>query len=286
MEKVKIPLVSFCITTYNHEQYIEDCLLAAIKQDYTGEMEIVISDDCSTDKTWDKIQNIIEEFPNINIIANRNKTNLGIAKNTEKLWSLSRGEIIVTQDSDDISLPNRVSTLVNYYESYPDVVLIDSGYNFIVDNNFYQGKIFEGVQIFDIDRFFSKKRMETDGYRSYRRNVITSYKQFFASTPTADSTTLLRGILIGKIMRIPDLLANYRLHPNQVSNANNIKKINRSLIAKQYRADVFHAIKQHYFSRKYIFKVLVFVYRYSLIASLNQSEIYIRYIKPLIKHIK
>ena len=50
------PLVSFCIVTYNQEKYIRAAIEGALKQTYSP-MEIIISDDCSTDGTYKEILN-------------------------------------------------------------------------------------------------------------------------------------------------------------------------------------------------------------------------------------
>ncbi|MBR1871017.1 MAG: glycosyltransferase [Kiritimatiellae bacterium] len=55
------PLVSFCISCYNQERYIAQALESAFAQTY-GNMEIVISDDCSTDGTVGAIKDAIAKY--------------------------------------------------------------------------------------------------------------------------------------------------------------------------------------------------------------------------------
>ena len=52
------PVLSICCITYNHENYIGKCLESFIAQNVLFPIEIVISNDCSTDNT----QKIINEF--------------------------------------------------------------------------------------------------------------------------------------------------------------------------------------------------------------------------------
>jgi glycosyltransferase involved in cell wall biosynthesis len=54
-------LVSYCIFTYNQEQYIEECIRGALSQTYEN-LEIIISDDFSTDQTFKIIQRIQKEY--------------------------------------------------------------------------------------------------------------------------------------------------------------------------------------------------------------------------------
>ena len=52
-----LPLVSFCILTYNQEKFIEDAIKGALSQEYDN-LEIIISDDGSTDRTYDIAKNL------------------------------------------------------------------------------------------------------------------------------------------------------------------------------------------------------------------------------------
>ena len=59
------PLVSICCITYNHEEYIAQCLDGFLMQKTTFPFEIVISNDCSTDNTHRIIQEYVSRYPHI-----------------------------------------------------------------------------------------------------------------------------------------------------------------------------------------------------------------------------
>lgn len=109
------PLVSFCITCYNQEQYIVDALNGAIAQTYRP-IEIVISDDCSSDGTDSVIRAHIEKYlkngGDIPIVYNRNVENLGNLGNWLTFGKLAHGELLVKADGDDYSLPERCAKVV------------------------------------------------------------------------------------------------------------------------------------------------------------------------------
>jgi glycosyltransferase involved in cell wall biosynthesis len=84
------PLVSFCQKYFNQEKYIEESLNSILSQTYSP-LEIIISDDASTDGTWQKITDILAKYTGPHkIITNRNEKNLGIIGNWNKLCSLQR----------------------------------------------------------------------------------------------------------------------------------------------------------------------------------------------------
>ena len=112
------PLVSFCITVYNQRRYVTTALSAAFAQTYRP-LEIVISDDCSTDGTDETIKTVIERYKSaggdIHVIFNRNPANLGNLGNWLKFGELAHGELLVKADGDDISLPERTSRIVDVW---------------------------------------------------------------------------------------------------------------------------------------------------------------------------
>ena len=74
MNKAKNLLV--LIVSYNHENYIKDCLESVLEQNTKYDVDVICFDDCSTDGTLDILQNIQKKFPEkIKVI--KNKKNLG-----------------------------------------------------------------------------------------------------------------------------------------------------------------------------------------------------------------
>lgn len=85
------PLVSICMLCYNHEQYIEASVRAILAQTYSR-LEIVVSDDCSTDNTWNILQRIKEEYTGPHtFIIRRNEHNLRIIRNFCTAFKMAMG---------------------------------------------------------------------------------------------------------------------------------------------------------------------------------------------------
>ena len=73
-------LVSFCVKCFNQERYIGEALKGAFAQTYRP-LEIVVSDDASTDRSWDVIEAAVAEYRRrpdaADVVLNRNASNLG-----------------------------------------------------------------------------------------------------------------------------------------------------------------------------------------------------------------
>jgi glycosyltransferase involved in cell wall biosynthesis len=76
------------MVTYNHEKYIYTALNSIFDNTVLPD-EVILFDDCSTDKTWDIIQEFKKEYPSI-LDCKRNETNLGIYKNMSNMWDAAK----------------------------------------------------------------------------------------------------------------------------------------------------------------------------------------------------
>lgn len=104
-------LVSVILSTYNSEETIEKSLVSLLNQTYKN-LEILISDDGSTDKT----KEICKKFQlnDERILLFSNKKNIGLTKSLNSLAQKARGSLIARQDADDISLPERIEKQVQF----------------------------------------------------------------------------------------------------------------------------------------------------------------------------
>lgn len=87
--------ISVCIPTYNNILTIHQAINSVLEQDYK-EYEIIISDDCSTDGTYEMLSNYKKAK------VYQNKKNLGCGKNLDELIKKATGDIIVFLCADDL----------------------------------------------------------------------------------------------------------------------------------------------------------------------------------------
>ncbi|MCU1239652.1 MAG: putative glycosyl transferase [Candidatus Acidoferrum typicum] len=117
------PLITALVDTYNHEKYIEQALVSVLEQGLSpAELEIVVVDDGSTDKT----ASIIQKFtPRVKHVR---KKNGGQASAFNAGFAESRGEIIAILDGDDWWVEGKLAAVTEALEKNPEVAAVGHGY--------------------------------------------------------------------------------------------------------------------------------------------------------------
>ena len=105
MKKYVNDLVSVIVPVYNSEKYIEDTLNSALKQTYEN-IEIILVDDVSKDKSARIISEYKAEHPEIIYYLQEKNMGAGFARN--KALELAKGRYVAFLDSDDIWLPDKI----------------------------------------------------------------------------------------------------------------------------------------------------------------------------------
>ena len=114
------PLVSLLVTSYNHESYIRQALDSVKNQTY-GNVEVIITDDCSTDKSATIIQEWLDEN-NFSATFIANTVNMGICAVRNQALELARGKYICTLSTDDWYDEDHIKFQVAAFEQLPETV--------------------------------------------------------------------------------------------------------------------------------------------------------------------
>jgi glycosyltransferase involved in cell wall biosynthesis len=114
------PRLSVVVPVFNVEQYLAECLDSILAQSF-DDLEVVVVDDGSTDRSGQVAQGYVDRFPNVRLVTTANQ-GLGAARNTGVRQA--RGRLLAFADSDDVVLPDAYSTMVS--------ALDESGSDFVV----------------------------------------------------------------------------------------------------------------------------------------------------------
>lgn len=110
------PLVSIVVPSYNHARYIAKAVNSVLAQTF-GDFELLISDDASTDNSWE----VISSFSDHRIRTFRQEQNLGPVGNLVFLIKEARGKYIALLNSDDAWYPEKLGKQVAVMEAQPQL---------------------------------------------------------------------------------------------------------------------------------------------------------------------
>jgi glycosyltransferase involved in cell wall biosynthesis len=130
------PLISVIITSYNYLPYITTAIDSALAQTYPN-VEIVVTDNCSTDGTVPALQQRYAAEPRVRIFEN--ERNLGEHVNSNLGLERSTGEFVVWLSADDWLYPHHLERLHQVFERAPGVDVVYSGTYFGDD----AGRVFD-----------------------------------------------------------------------------------------------------------------------------------------------
>jgi glycosyltransferase involved in cell wall biosynthesis len=111
-------LISVNIPAFNAEETILETLESLNKQTYQ-DIEVLICDDGSTDKTAQLVEDFIKSSPRFQLI--KNKKNQGVSYGLNRLAGTSKGKYIATMSADDICHPDRIKDQVKFMEENPEI---------------------------------------------------------------------------------------------------------------------------------------------------------------------
>ena len=97
---VSDPLVSVVMTTYNHEPYIATAIESVVAQDTTFKIELIIGEDCSTDRTREIVFAYQRRYPEIIRVIYSDR-NVGMHQNGVRIQGAARGEFVAWCEGDD-----------------------------------------------------------------------------------------------------------------------------------------------------------------------------------------
>lgn len=126
--------VSIAMTTYNGEKFVEQQLLSLLNQTRQPD-EVIICDDCSTDRTIAIMANFINSHglqDKWKIIINEN--NKGLTRNFLDCASMTTGDIIFFSDQDDEWMDSKISKMTNLFENREKVKAMSCSFS-TVDRN-------------------------------------------------------------------------------------------------------------------------------------------------------
>lgn len=226
--------VSVVMTVYNAEKYLSLSIESILNQTFTN-FEFIIINDCSVDGSSQIITNYSNLDKRIKII--NNKTNLGVSKSCNNAIKMAAGEYIARMDSDDIALPNRLQTQVDFLDNNSDVIAVGSNADVIDMNGNYVYTTSQPETYNEILLSLKKRATMINPTTIFRKESFLEVGGYYEPIKHYFEDFMLWAQLskIGKIVNIKDSLLQYRIVMNSISSKQVSKKYQQLEIEISHR---------------------------------------------------
>ena len=228
------------LITYNGLKYVPEQLDSILKQSRSVD-HIVVSDDRSTDGTWEFLEAWAKTSP-VRVTLIRNERQLGLSGNFEQAVAAVEADIIFSSDQDDVWFPDKVAVLADVFERDPDVLLAHTDAMLIDAQGKDMGKTLFGER--ELSRSERKAISAGNAFDVYcRRNLVTGATAAFRKSllelarplPAGlyhDAWLALMAAAIGKVRMLNVMSIGYRQHG---SNLVGIRKLEMKEKFRRFR---------------------------------------------------
>lgn len=236
------PLVTFALFAYNQEQYIREAVEGAFAQTYSP-LEIILSDDCSSDRTFAIMQELCNAYDGPHRVALRqNAVNQGLANHVNEIVRLAKGRYLCVAAGDDISEPDRAEVacraIAGSRASY-----FECGYREIDSEGALTGRLnLHRDETIDLTGYLrGKQKRNVGASRTYDLAALRRFPGLLPGCPTEDSTLLLRCLMVGAGLHGPGISIRRRRHGANLSSDQNMRRLPYDVMRDQYLTDIAHA---------------------------------------------
>lgn len=167
---------------YNNVNFVGRAVESVLNQDYEN-LHLVIVDDCSTDGSFDVV-NEYSDRDNVTVIKNDINRGCYYSRNRGlDIFSKGDWDIFTIHDSDDISTLNRCSKIISYFDSddvlavYPAYISVDTNLNPII-NEFKEFEIF----------------LNSEGIAFYTREIFDNLGYYYNTRYAGDTEYMMRAL--------------------------------------------------------------------------------------------
>jgi glycosyltransferase involved in cell wall biosynthesis len=210
--------VSVVMPVYNAERYVAEAVESILSQTFSG-FEFLITDDGSNDGSLAILERYARQDQRIRLIS---RPNTGYVRALNEMLDMSRGEFIARMDADDISLPDRFRSQVDFLMHHSECIAV-GGQRLAIDS--------DGDPLFEILNPLTHDEIDLSNINGFgssichpsvmmRRKIVIDigkYKEKFYAAEDLD--LFLRLAEHSRLANLPQVVIKYRLHPSSVGNS-------------------------------------------------------------------
>jgi glycosyltransferase involved in cell wall biosynthesis len=221
------PLLTFALAALNQERFIREAVEAAFAQTYSP-LEIILSDDCSEDRTFELMCEMAKAYRGPHrIVLNRNPARRCIGGHINRIMEVSQGELILAAAGDDVSLPQRAQVTYEAWESsgrkatsiHSKIFQIDENGNSI--DEVFKTECADGARLVE-QKVQPMQYVQTlqplifGCAHAFSRRLYNVFGNLPDEVIHEDNALGFRSVLAGQLLLINEPLVKYRIHGNNV----------------------------------------------------------------------
>lgn len=258
---MKTPVkVSVIMLACNVGRYVETAIKGVLAQKTTYPIELILSEDCSTDNTLEICERYAALHPDtIRLI--RHEQNLGLQKNFIDAHRHCTGEYIAICDGDDYWINRfKLQRMTDFMDAHPDFAIC---FHRVI--NYYEedgSKSFSngGQAVVTNITHLAQSNYITNSSSLFRRAYVQELPEWFALTPLCDYAMHMVNAQYGNIYYFKTPMAVYRKHKQGIWSVENIeKRQERSLYARELLLEYFKENEVVYNNLRRAFCYIAFV---------------------------
>ncbi|MBK2094716.1 glycosyltransferase [Francisella philomiragia] len=215
------PILSVCCTAYNQEKYIEKALEGFLSQQTDFPFEIIISDDCSTDRTTEILNSYLEQYPNIIrlVYQQQNQYSKGALPIRDFILPVVRGKYIALCEGDDYWTDStKLQQQVDFLEQNLEFMGCGHNTRFLINGELTDRLFVDSSNKKDsykFDDFIDSAYLHTTSlvfrYDAHK-SQINEYLAKYSSVKRNDVYMLLVFSKLGSIKYIDKIMSVYRMN--------------------------------------------------------------------------
>jgi glycosyltransferase involved in cell wall biosynthesis len=201
------------LLAYNQQDTVESAAASVLAQQCEP-LEIVLSDDASSDGTFVLLQAAAERYVGPHHVrARRNEVNLGIGEHYNQLLRETRAPLLVTAAGDDISTPDRVARLLQAWDASGGCADLVASHLIDLDD---QGRLHQQIRVDDlapyrrVEDWIAARPYIVGAGHAFTRRMMERFGPMAADVAYEDQIMVFRAIVSGGAMTVDAPLVHYR----------------------------------------------------------------------------
>ena len=212
-------LATYALFAYRHEAFVAEAIRGVALQTYRP-LELIITDDASPDRTREKIDEALRDFPSdISVIRINHAQNQGIPGVINAATRRASGRVIIFGAGDDVSEPERVALTMQLFAdariafAHTAVSVIDAVGNPVEGR---QGECHEDTALSMLGMMLGTDVPIIGASCAYRADVFRAFAELPPRILREDVILPIRGLMLGEGRFLSSKLVRYRTHDSNL----------------------------------------------------------------------